>query len=58
MSRTRKEAQLVVIIIPRNMSAAYGKLKQILTKDRPIPSQVIMSNTVNKPLNVVSKIAL
>lgn len=49
---------MVVCLIPRMMTSAYGKLKEVLTRDRPIPSQIVFTHNCNKPLAVYSKIAL
>jgi len=49
---------MVVCIIPRMMTSSYGKLKELLTKERPIPSQFVFTHNCNKPLSVYNKIAL
>ena len=50
-------AQLVVVLLPRPLSYLYASIKQILTAEKPVPSQVILTSSVERrDLSVFSKI--
>ena len=55
--KVNMKAQLVVVILPRNLQYAYKAIKGVLTTDKPVPSQVIMSSSLERrDLSVISKI--
>ena len=57
--KVNNQAQLVIVILPRNLQHLYRAIKQILTTEKPIPSQVVLTSSVEKnDLSVYSKITL
>lgn len=56
-----KQVQVVVLIFPTSRDDRYSAVKRLCCVDMPVPSQVIISNTIGKPdklRSVVQKIAL
>lgn len=59
MRETNPQLQIVVTILPQQYKLVYNVIKAKLTKDRPLPSQNVLSSTIRKNnLSVFSKIAL
>lgn len=55
--QVRKEAQLIVIVLPRSLQHCYRFIKERLTTEKPIPSQVILTSSIERnDLSVYSKI--
>jgi aubergine-like protein len=51
------KAQLVAVILPRNLQHAYRAIKSALTTEKPVPSQVVMTSSLERrDLSVISKI--
>lgn len=55
--KVHEKAQLVVVLLPRPLTYLYTPIKQLLTTEKPVPSQVILTSSVErKDLSVISKI--
>ncbi len=53
------QAQIVLTILPKHLSPLYSEIKKVMTKDRPIPHQNIISNTVSRnKIPIFAKIIL
>lgn len=57
--KVRKEAQIVVIMLPRNNNGLYKAVKIVMTSDRPIPSQAVLVSSIEKrDMSVYMKLAV
>ncbi|CAG9317467.1 unnamed protein product [Blepharisma stoltei] len=56
-TNVKPNAQLIVTLIPRSFTKLYEKIKVLLTKERPIPSQVVLIETAKRDdYSIYSKI--
>lgn len=57
--KVRPEAQLIVILLPKSLQYGYKSIKTSLTTEKPIPSQVVLTSSVERgDLSVYSKILI
>jgi aubergine-like protein len=57
--KVHPQAQIVLTILPKHLSSLYSEIKKVMTKDRPIPHQNIISNTVSRnKIPIFAKIIL
>ena len=57
--KVHSQAQLVVVLLPRNLSYLYKPIKHLLTTEKPVPSQILLASSIEKrDLSVYSKITL
>lgn len=58
-AKVHPQAQIVLTLIPKNLSALYSEIKKVMTKERPIPHQNIISSTVTRnKIPIFAKIIL
>eukprot|EP01099_Mayorella_cantabrigiensis_P000709 TRINITY_DN1311_c0_g2_i1.p1 TRINITY_DN1311_c0_g2~~TRINITY_DN1311_c0_g2_i1.p1 ORF type:complete len:848 (-),score=209.79 TRINITY_DN1311_c0_g2_i1:183-2726(-) len=54
MDNIRPDLQIVVCILPQQKKDRYDVIKQICSKDNPIPSQCIVQRSLGKPATLLS----
>lgn len=57
--KVHAQAQLILILMPKNLTHLYKTIKQILITEKPVPSQIILTSSAEKrDLSVYSKITM